>query len=668
MSGIQIKKTIIYRQQKPLLVFIKRETINLRTKSAPPIRSDENVKKFVLKRADGTLIKLEDLELSDDDTSSDEEDKQANKKSIINQIRVSKCTVCKEVRTQMLNTLIKNKTHDNTSHKSGEFIQTKPSDSPIYKPMENTVYKPIYIEPKIENHSYTNVQKSSVDNIQIHHNLNINHHNKTSSKSIINSNTYNSKYSETKPKNESVEKKKNLYSSIYTPPKISDVKIVFSLQQIYNCKEEKPITFKLLNKPKKIKVSENYSDFVVKNETVKDKALFELNKLTRNNIKKIISNLRNLEISKTDAKSIGSLIVFKAINEPQFCKQYAEVVCELKNFRSKQEKDTTIFFSTVIRDILAVLEKNINWEDTASSLKRENYKSSGAYERAYEEEEIKRYAMKKHTLGAIDFICNLYLFNVVEFTKIKSLIDFYRKTPSQDVIEVICKFIKNVGDKFDKYERKYLQELLDWLDSEKDRYDHRIKFMIQDVFEKRGAIFSDVKKDLKIITSPKNNFIELEQESKNNYYIEIQDIKSIYEDLLDENDEEDELLITDNFMMGSDNHGRIPFFTAYLFNCITNKKRSTVLIPFIVKYYDSTNLTKSELIKILEMFKDDLKDLVIEAPVSEKNYTYLITLLRQKDIINQNEYSKLKSENFLEIIRNLNVEMSNEFIKENKLN
>ena len=53
--------------------------------------------------------------------------------------------------------------------------------------------------------------------------------------------------------------------------------------------------------------------------------------------------------------------------------------------------------------------------------------------------------MKKHTLGAIDFICNLYLLDAIQFEKIKLLIDLYRKNPSQDVVEVICKFIKNIG-------------------------------------------------------------------------------------------------------------------------------------------------------------------------------------------------------------------------------
>lgn len=640
MSSIQIKKTIIYRPQKPILVFTKKETCNLRTKSAPPIHNDDTTKKFVLKRADGSLIKLEDLHLSDDDSSSDKEDELITQNLIINQIKVTKCLECTETRNKMLNTLIKNKTSSINENIS------------------------MFSEQKKENYLYNNnsIGNTTTSNYSVPSNINNIDQNITSNKinETYDLSNFNLNYTDNSLKHGSFEKnKQTIYSKIYTPPKISDVKIVFSLQQIFDCKEEKPITFKLLNKPKKIKVSENYSDFVVKNETIKDKALFELNKLTRNNIKKIISNLRNLEISKADAKSIGSLIVFKAINEPQFCKEYAEVVHELKNLKSKEEKDSNIFFTTVIKDILSVLNKNINWEDTASYLKRENFKSTGAYERAYEEEEIKRYAMKKHTLGAIDFICNLYLLDAIQFEKIKLLIDLYRKNSSQDVVEVICKFIKNIGNKLDKYHSNYLQDIIKWLDLEKNKYDHRIKFMVQDVFEKRGASYIDNRKDFKTTFAYKNNIKnEIKQEDKNNYFIEIQDIKSIYQDLVDVNDEEDELFITDNFMMGSKTHGKIPFFTAYLYNCITNKKRSNVLIPFIVKNYDATNLNNNELFKILIMFKNDLEDLIIDAPVSEKNYIKLITLFKQKNIINQNDYNKLKTNRYKEIMKELNIELS----------
>jgi translation initiation factor 4G len=637
------KKKVVYKYTKPLLTFTKKENpFELRTKSAPPLNIIEEkapAKKFVLCRPDGTPITADDF--SDVSDSSEEEDKKVfRKKSVskeenkINEDRYKEknidfimCPTCPKynaLRTNILNDLLKmyknistEKEKENLIDKEKEILIDKEKEILIDKEKEILIDKEKEILIDKEKEILIDKEKEIL-----------------------------------------IDKEENIkqVSSIpYTfVPKVStEVQIKYSISDILNYDQITPFPLVLLTKESN-KVPVNADQFRVKVETIYEKATFELNKLTKETSRTIIYNLKKLDLKTIkEAKFIGNLIVFKAVREPQYCLQYAIVVGELKKvLKSKEEeklnRKQTAFFGTVLTSVMDILSEEIRWAD-GTVLDMKSFKNRSAYEHAFEEQETERYAKKKKTLGAVDFVSHLYNLNIISFTHIKNKLDEYLKIDNEEVVEVLGRFIDNIGQKlYSIGMADYANIILNYLSKCKDKYVSRVRFYLMDVLDRKktwkkpvqaGNTFANM--EIEEVEEPKNIEV-VKKEVKDNSGEILRIVGNIYEDISDADGEEDEIQITDNFKMGCDDFGAEPFFTVYISECVTNFKKSKVLVPFLVKYFTETGLSKEDLIRIIYKHKGNINELKIDAPLSPKNYTGMINKLKEGRIIDEYTYKDLQ--------------------------
>ncbi|WUR03387.1 eukaryotic translation initiation factor 4G (Eif4g) [Vairimorpha necatrix] len=332
-----IVKKIIYKFTKPLLTFVKEEDLyELRTKSAPPlniIEEKKDTKKYVLCKPDGTPISLEDLSDVSDDSSEEldtEKSQDENKKDEIKQDEIKKDEIKKDEIKQD-----ETKQDENQDKQKLDVKQNEEQDKQKLDEKQNENQEQVKLDEKQNEDKMNKIKCHTCEGINV---------------------------KREKLLNDLLESYKKPAPYVFVPSSIPQIK--YSVSDIMSCKEITPFSLKLLVK-NTVKVPVNYKDFKLNKETILEKANFELNKLTNTNIKKIINNLRSLDLQTIEqSKFIGNLIVFKAINEPQYCTQYAMVVGALKkDFKSKEEKhlfkSQTAFFGTVLTSSMKILEEKI---------------------------------------------------------------------------------------------------------------------------------------------------------------------------------------------------------------------------------------------------------------------------------------------------------------------
>ena len=592
-----LKKKIIFKYFKPLLTFTKKEDpYELRVKSAPPlniIEERKEPKKFVLCKPDGTPITLDDL--SDISDSEEEEDTKLDMKDSIKED-------------------VKDSIKEDVKDSSKEDVKDD-----VIEDVKGSINEEI--NSTCGTCSFINLKREKI-------------------------------------LNELLEMYRVEESVPYSFVPTNVPQIMYSVGEILNCINKIPFTLKLLKKDVN-KIPVNYKEFKINKETIIEKATFELNKLTNTNIKRIITNLKNLNIETIQqAKYLGNLIVFKAINEPQYCNLYAMVVGALKkDFKSKEElglhKKQTAFFGTVLTSAMKVLEEKVEWADT-KVLDKNLYKNAFEYERAFEEQETERYLRKKKTLGAVNLLCDLYNLDVITLKHIQSRLNEFLNIENEEVVEVLGKFIEKIGEKMYLNDKSdYANMICSYLDACKNKYSNRVKFYIMDVLDKKKNwkkpvsktenLFSSlIMEDEPALDTPyqyQEQVIANEEEEDSLELLKT--IDNIYQDLKDAYDEEDEIMIADNFKIASNTFGKISFFSTYFSECITNSRKSKLLVPFVINFFNETNLNESELFDIINKHKEKLNELKIDFPLSQKNYVTLCDQLCSGQIIKEDTYDKL---------------------------
>lgn len=637
-----IIKKVVYKYTKPLLTFTKKEDIvDLRSKSAPPINVVEEkppAKKFVLCRPDGTPITADDF--SDVSDSSEDEIKEvANTEQVV----VTEPSTSTEPSTpteQVTNTeqfAITNQITPTEQVINTQGINVCP-DCIRYNEIRTNILNELLQSFKVTNEGEKTV-KNEMNQLNDEIKDEINRLNHAIVKEM---------------KKEDIVDDTNVEDKPYTfvPKKFTSTQIKLNMLDIINYNQVIPFPLLLLTKEHN-KVPVNADQFRVKVETIYEKVTFELNKLTKETSRTVIYNLKNLNYkSIKEAKFVGNLIVFNAVREPQYCLQYAIVVGELRKvLKSKEEeklnKKQTAFFGTVLTSVMSILNEEIRWADGVV-LDMKDFKNRSAYENAFEEQETIRYAKKKKTLGAVDFVCHLYKLNIISIAHIKNKLDEYLNIDNEEVVEVLARFIENIGEKlYSSGHSDYANKIINYLSKCKDKYVTRVKFYLMDVLDKKknwkksvssGNIFANM--DIEEVEEPKKDEIKIEEIKDNSSDI-LRLVGIIYEDLSDADGEEDEIQITDNFKRGCDEYSKESFFNIYISECITNFKKNKLLVPFFIKYFKDTGLNKEDLFKIINNHKENINELKIDAPLSPKNYTGMINKFKEENIIDDIIYKDL---------------------------
>ncbi|EOB15190.1 transcription initiation factor 4F subunit [Nosema bombycis CQ1] len=351
----EVIKRVIYKNKKPKMVIVRRIDAQYlpRVKSAPPISIPEPVpeKKHVLLKADGTPLTIEDLDdITDSSTSSSFEEQDVKE---LKDVEKEKAIESVEVKA----------------------VEVKDKESDMEKDMkQKEVIKPKEL-PTV---------KLTCDRC---------------------------KYG--------LEERTEMLEELLKefPPIIRKF---IPIAEILSCKERASFDLKLMKKVKAKPVSR--STYVVdknRKDTAVELARLELNKLTASNFNTVVSKLKALNIEKVDeSKEIASILLDKATSEPTFVKLYAKVVGELKKvLRSKEELamkiKQTAFFGTLLTKAFAIVNDKIEWADPKTVINLKDFPNRFAYEEKIEEMEEKRYKKKAKTVGAITFVSQLYIDNII---------------------------------------------------------------------------------------------------------------------------------------------------------------------------------------------------------------------------------------------------------------
>ncbi|KAF9760988.1 putative eukaryotic translation initiation factor 4 gamma like protein [Nosema granulosis] len=636
-NQVEYIKRIVYRSKKAKITISRRQDnpYGPRVKSAPPISIIKPVekveeKKHILLKPDGTPLTLEDLEDVTDSSEVDEE-----------------CIDTKNNVTE--NNVTENNVTEN------DVIENNVIENNV---IENNVIENNVIENNVTENNVTenNVIENNVED-------------KTTSTTTLptefvmpfKENPFNYRclncYSTRRPALAYIKDrfKPKDTTNENTKNKTTKTENTFSISEILQCKERSPFSLNLLKKKEKDKKIDkrNESNYIIdknRKDTVVELARLELNKLTSSNFNLVVSKLKALNLQTVgEAKEIANILLEKAIEEPTFTQLYAKVVGELKKvLRSKEELSMnvkqTAFFGTLLTRAFSIVCENVAWADPTFEIHLSDFANRFLYEQKIEDMEEIRYKRKHRTLGAITFISHLYIENIISFTKIGERIEELIKDPHFESVEVLCSLISNIGEKLMKSNKEQIvTRVFNHLNSIKKNYELRVQFLIEATFETR-------KKWKKASTSVGNRFASLEIEEVAPQPVKKEDstskilsfISSISSELQDSCEDDEKIVVADNFSRGSNLFGKTPFFSLYLSEAISDFKKSKFLIPFFVDFFSRTGLVQEELVDLLKSLRENLKELKIDFPKSSANYVELLALLKVRGILS-GHYEDLKS-------------------------
>ncbi|AFN82928.1 transcription initiation factor 4F subunit-like protein [Encephalitozoon romaleae SJ-2008] len=441
----------------------------------------------------------------------------------------------------------------------------------------------------------------------------------------------------------------------FSPEKVAENRgPCYKVSEIFSIKERQPIPLELKLKIKK-EVKGVYRPDSSRKDTCIEQARLEFNRLTAKNVGFVIKNLKGIRVGTIEEmKEIANILFDKAISEPTFVKYYALVVLDLKKVWQSEEEKTrdinqTVFFGTLLTLTLKTFENKEKWGDEYERKKEMTFKERMAYEEKLEEAETERYIKKRRTLGTVDFLSSLYSLNVISYVHMNACINTLMRSSDSESIEVLCYLIENIGEKLVVSGKEHIISMIcSRLVQKKDNYANRIRYMIENLLEKKNSwkpkemkarnVFSclEVEDDY---GNPQNP----EESHKENV---LTFLSSLSEELSIAYEDDDKKVLSDNLRVGETKFGAVPFYLSYFQEAISNHKISDLFFDFFISFRSAANVTEDQLKETLISLKNELEILKIDFPISPKKYAELITKLRVSKIISQELFEELKNEDY----------------------
>lgn len=430
----------------------------------------------------------------------------------------------------------------------------------------------------------------------------------------------------------------------------------YKVSEILSIKERQAIPLELKLKIKK-EIKGVYRPDSSRKDTCIEQARLEFNRLTAKNIGFVIKNLKGIRVGTIEEmKEIANILFDKTISEPAFVKYYALVVLDLKKeWQSEEEKtrdiSQTVFFGTLLTLTLKTFENKEKWGDEYERKKEMTFKERMAYEEKLEEAETERYIKKRRTLGTVDFLSSLYSLNVISYVHMNACINTLMKSSDSESIEVLCYLIENIGEKLVVSGKEHIISMIcSKLLQKKDNYANRIRYMIENLLEKKsswkpkemkaGNVFSCLEVEDDYGNMQSQNPEESQRESVLTF------LSSLSEELSMAYEDDDREVLSDNLRAGETKFGAVPFYLSYFQEAISNHKISDLLFDFFISFRNTANVTEGQLKETLISLKNELEILKIDFPISPKKYAELITKLRVSEIISQKLFEELKNEDY----------------------
>ena len=223
-----------------------------------------------------------------------------------------------------------------------------------------------------------------------------------------------------------------------------------------------------------------------------------LNKLTPQNFEKISKQFVQLEINTGEKlKRMIGLIFDKAVDEPAFCEQYAQLCKTMSGITVKPENETDkpIKFNTLLLEQCQTcfetdMYTGLNLEEKQRTI--DECKDKEKRQQLIEELDDEKRMVRKRSLGNIKLIGALYKNDRLKGEIMDLCIETLIGNNDEDSYECLCSLLKSIGEKFEKglktqQTRGKFHQQMTMLDKvvRENKIASRIKFMIMDILEMR---------------------------------------------------------------------------------------------------------------------------------------------------------------------------------------
>ena len=220
-----------------------------------------------------------------------------------------------------------------------------------------------------------------------------------------------------------------------------------------------------------------------------------LNKLTPQNFDKISRQFLSVEIDTGEKlKRMIELIFDKAVDEPAFCEQYAQLCKAMGNISVKPEEENgkPFKFNTLLLERCQTCFENDKYKDLnlEEKIKQiEECKDKERRQQLIEELDDEKRMVRKRSLGNIKLIGALFKNDRLKSEIMDLCIDTLIGNDDEDSYECLCSLLKSIGEKFEKglRNRQKFNDQMRHLDKvvRDNRIASRIRFMIMDVLDMR---------------------------------------------------------------------------------------------------------------------------------------------------------------------------------------
>jgi len=218
-----------------------------------------------------------------------------------------------------------------------------------------------------------------------------------------------------------------------------------------------------------------------------------LNKLTPQNFEKIRNDFMNFKIDQVvKLKKLIELIFDKAVDEPAFCDQYAQLCKEMGTITVQEGEGPVVKFNTLLLERCQTCfeddkYKDINLEERLQEI--EECTDKEKKQQLIDELDEEKRQVRKKSLGNIKLIGALYKNGRLKDEIMDLCIETLIKNGDEDSLECLCSLLKSIGQKFEgktQHKNRFNEQMkrLERLVSQ-NKVVSRIKFLIMDVLDMR---------------------------------------------------------------------------------------------------------------------------------------------------------------------------------------
>lgn len=432
-------------------------------------------------------------------------------------------------------------------------------------------------------------------------------------------------------------------------PKANSNTIKEKVISILNMTERTPvdITF-CFSKGDTTKISDKINKLKTKTSTSMEKVRLEFNRVTSSNVPSVISNLMAIKVEKNEEmKEISNFVFEKVISDPVFFDCYMTIIASLyKTWQSEEEKlnpkSQTCFFGSMLSLAHRKILSNHEWFEQIDQLDLSSIDPEDLDDKI-EENFAERTRKRTNILGTIEFVCEIYIRNFVGPNGILETIDRLISSNAPENIIMVCKIFTKVSQKFYTAKRTAeLEKIVSYLKKNLKTDNIRLQIEIENTLASNPLAMTVKSSTVQKKNSFSNMMVDSEpsksdDEILNEYIMErSKALMATHEDDIGE--------LQDLIVKDIDRFDNMKFLNAFVTEMITNFKNYQKMKDILL----GKLLPKAiKLVDALLQIKENLGFLVLDAPVAMKNYSELLCYLRSKNVVDEDEFNRLKTTEFI---------------------